>query len=39
MDSKLKCVFDHVEEGETKHVEIVGGDVSAVINIGQLRER
>ncbi|XP_020606690.1 vesicle-associated membrane protein-associated protein B/C-like isoform X1 [Orbicella faveolata] len=28
MDSKLKCVFDYVEEGEAKHVENVGTNES-----------
>ena len=36
MDSKLNCVFDHVEEAEAKHVEDVGATVSAVVNKGQL---
>ena len=35
MDSKLKCVFDYVEEGEAKHVENVGTNVSAIVNTGQ----
>lgn len=35
MDSKLKCVFDYVEEGEAKQVENVGANVSAIVNIGQ----
>ena len=33
MDSKLKCVFDYVEDGEAKHVETVGANVSAVITV------
>ena len=35
MDSKLKCVFDYVEEGEAKHVENVGANVSVEVDIGQ----
>jgi len=34
MDSKLKCVFDYVEESEGKHVENVGANVSALVNTG-----
>ena len=33
MDSKLKCVFDYVEDSEAKHVENVGANVSGVVNI------
>ena len=33
MDSKLKCVFDYVEDSEAKHVENVGANVSDAVNI------
>lgn len=33
MDSKLKCVFDYVEDVEAKQVENVGANVSSVVNI------
>ena len=36
MDSKLKCVFDYVEEDEAKHEKDVGANVSVVVNIVQL---